>query len=821
MEIRFKKNDKKNDKKSSSKISSSKYLAAVGTLGTVLACTAFDTAIVLPVYGKEASNTTYFQSQQKPTSQYFDISASTLDKALVTFENITGLKVQVSNEAINTLLSPSVKGNYLPEEALKLILLGTSVTYKFTTANLITLDLQTTSEVIEVTDQVQILTSPKFTEALRDIPQSINIVSNQVLEEQGVTTLRDALRNVAGVSIAAGEGGNQGDNLTIRGFSARNDLFIDGMRDFGSYYRDPFNVEQIEVLKGTSSVTVGRGSTGGAVNQSNKSPQLRSFTNGTIEFGSDQTKRVTLDINEPISKLGKNAAFRLNLLGHISKVAERDIGENRRYGFAPSLALGIGTSTRFTISYFHQSANDIPDYGIFYLFDRPAPVPRNTYYGFKNGNFLRTNVDIGTIKFEHDFNSSFSIHNQTRYTNYSREALITEVRFITPPPINTPLDKLKIPRNELSIDSQETFLQNQFDLTAKFGTGFLKYTFVGGLENSRETTKPKRFTYSGVPDAPVLNPNPEQPFSGTATLTSQVRALGNSFATYGLSTVKIGEKFELVGGVRFDRFDVDFEQFIGSTKGKFNRVDNLTSYRGAIVFKPVKVGSIYFSYSNSFNPSAEALALSAATTNIAPEENRTFEFGTKWDILSQKFSIRTALFRIEKTNARETDPKNALLVVLSGQQKVDGAEIELNGRLTDRLRIFTSYAFLGSELSASKFFPNAVGSRLANVPKHSGSFSATYSLPWHLDTGITLRYLSSRNASSTVPTDPTTGRIRKVDGYTIADMFVKRPISENIELQVNVYNLSNKFYIDQLHPSHLVPGAGRSVKVGVNFKLHR
>ncbi|MBI4850196.1 MAG: TonB-dependent siderophore receptor [Acidobacteria bacterium] len=798
---------------------SSKKLVVMGAL---LACTAFDSGFVLPVYGKAfPSFTVNSFLQQQETARQFNIPAGSLDKVFAAFQDTTGIKIQGINEALRSLTSSGVTGSYSLDEALKQILVGTNVTYRFTSANEITITIEATSEVIEVTDSIKILNSPKFTEPLRDTPQSISIVSKETLEDQGVTTLRDALRNVAGVSIAAGEGGNQGDNLTIRGFGARNDLFIDGMRDFGNYYRDPFNVEQVEVLKGPSSVTLGRGSTGGAVNQTYKAPQLRSFINGTLEFGSDETKRATIDINEPISKLGKNSAFRLNILGHYAQVAERDIAETRRYGFAPSLAIGIGQPTNLTISYFHQSSDDIPDYGLPYLFNGPAPVDRNNYYGFKNSNFLKTNVDIGTIKFEHQFNDSFGIRNQARYTNYSREALITAPRISGTPTLNTPLNQIQVSRNQVSLDTDETFLQNQFDVTAKFQTGFIKYTVVGGVEGSRETSKPTRFTITGVPLANLLNPNTETPFSGTSALTSRIRAIGNTFATYFLTTINLADKLEFVGGVRYDRFDVDFEQFIGTAKGKFNRLDNMTSYRGAIVYKPMKTGSIYFSYSTSFNPSAEAFALSAATVKVAPEENRTFEVGSKWDLLSERFSIRAAAFRVEKTNARETDPMNSLLVILSGEQKVDGFEFETTGRIMDRLQINSSYAFLDSELVASKFFPKAIGSRLTNVPKHTGSLTTTYNLPWRLDAGFTLRYVGSRNASSTTPLDPITGLVRQVKSYTVADMFVKRAISESIELQINAYNLSNKFYIDQVSGGHLVPGAGRSVKVGLNFKLRK
>ncbi len=188
----------------------------------------------------------------------------------------------------------------------------------------------------------------KLTEPLRDTPQTINVVPQQLMKDQGVTTLRDALRDVPGISLAAGEFGAQGDNLTIRGFTARNDIYLDGMRDFGSYYRDPFDLEEIEVLKGPSSILFGRGSTGGVINQVTKTPQLAPFINGSLSFGTDLTKRATADVNEPVPSLGQGAAFRVNMEVTNADVAGRDVTENTRIGFAPSLALGLGTRPNTT-----------------------------------------------------------------------------------------------------------------------------------------------------------------------------------------------------------------------------------------------------------------------------------------------------------------------------------------------------------------------------------------------------------------------------------------------------------------------------------------
>ncbi|MEW6734364.1 MAG: TonB-dependent siderophore receptor [Acidobacteriota bacterium] len=826
MKIRFfRRNAKrlkvKEQEKNSTRQRGPKYWLTMGTMGALLAWAPTDINCIKSVYAHTTNNavvSSYWQAQEQSQEINFNIAEGTLDTVLNSFQSLTGWKVTVNNDAIRELTSPGVTGVYSIEKALKQLLAGTGVTYRFTAADSVTLVLEGASEVVEVRDTAMILSSPKFSEPLRDTPQSISVVSRQVIEDQGATTLRDVLRNVAGISLAAGEGGVQGDNLTIRGFSARNDLTIDGMRDFGSYYRDPFNLEEVAVLKGPSSVTNGRGSTGGTVNQSSKSPTLRPFISGTLEFGSDETKRATLDINQLVPKLGKGAAFRLNLMGNDSEVADRDIAQNRRYGFAPSLALGLGTSTRLTFSYFHQSANDIPDYGIPYLFDRPAPVPRSNYYGFKNANFLKTNVDIGTIKFEHDFNDAISIRNQVRYTRYEREALITTPTIAGTVTLTTPLSAIKVTRNQISVDSEETFFQNQFDVTTKFQTGFIKYTFVSGIEAGRETSKPTRLTYTGVPLATLLNPNTNEPFSGMATLTSKVRTTAVSFGAYTLGTVKFGEKFDVIGGLRFDRFDASFRQFIGRPIA-FTRVDNFTSYRAALVYKPITDGSIYFSYSTSFNPSAEGLSLTAGNANLAPEKNRTYEVGSKWDLLSRKLSVRGAVFRTEKTNARETDPVNPLLTFLSGKQRVDGFEVEATGRMTNRWQLIASYALVDSELVESKFFPKAIGSQLANVPRNTFSFSSNHQLPWRLTVGLNGQYVDTRTASSTTPLDPITRRIRKAPDYFVLNMLAKRTISEHLDLQVNIYNLTDKFYIDQVGGSRLVPGAGRTIKVGLNFKL--
>jgi len=752
---------------------------------------------------------------------HFDIPAGPLGEALDAFQKATQIHVILAEDAIRTLDSPGVSGDYTDEQALERLLAGTRVNYKFAGPMAVRLEIAALSQSVSVTaSDLQVeMESPKFAETLLDTPQTIGTVSQHVMAEQGTTTLRDALRNVAGISLAAGEGGSQGDNLTIRGFTARNDIFLDGMRDFGSYYRDPFNLESLAVLQGPSSVLFGRGSTGGVVSQVSKTARMEGLISGSVDLGSDPTRRFTLDIDEPVPALGSHTAFRLNLMGQDSDVAGRDVATNRRYGVAPTLTFGIGTPTRLTFSYFHEWEDDIPDYGIPWFFDHPAQVPRNNFYGFEEGNFLKTSDDVGTIRLEHDFGTKLSLRSQLRYANYPREAVITEPQVNAPNTPTTPLENVIVTRNQISVNSVESFLDEQTDVSTSFNTGSLRHTFVAGVEWSRETSNPTRFAFTGVPTTSLLNPDPTQFLPQTYRVSSLVHATAYTIAGYALDTVALGRKWQLTGGIRYDRFSAAYSQAITPVT-HFDRVDNLPSWRTALLYKPKPNGSIYFAYGTSFNPSAETLSLSAANANLPPEHNQTFEIGTKWDLGTPLLTLGGALFRTEKTNAREPDPNNPLLNVLSGTQRVDGVEANITGHLTRRWELLAGYAHLHSEVVESKAFPASVGYPLANVPANTFNFWSSYHTPWrNLEFGAGGNFVDSRTASSTVPLNPVTGLLKQIPGYWVFNAMVRYPVSEYLDLQLNAYNLADNYYYDEPHPNHIIPGAGRAVLGSLRFKF--
>ncbi len=696
------------------------------------------------------------------------------------------------------------------------------------------------------------LSLDRFPLPLLDTPQSVTIVSAQTIHDQGATTLRDTLRNAPGISLAAGEGGAQGDNLTLRGFTARNDIFLDGFRDFGSYYRDPFDYEQVEVLEGPESVAFGRGSTGGVINQEIRSPETRPFVHIDAQGGTDATRRLAVDYNHP---LGETAAFRLDAVGHESGVAARDAVENRRFGLAPELAFGLGTASRLKLGYFHLNENDIPDYGIAWYFNRPAPVARSNYYGFREGNYLRTAVDMGTLRAERDLAGWATVREKLRYSRSERNARITEPQLnnasagaITP---STPLDQIQVNRNQIAVYSNETLLWDQLDATVRIDTFGIRHAAVVGTEGGRETSNPRRPTFNtavavvngkptlinSVPRAGLLHPDEAAAFAGMPLASSDVHATSLSWGLYLLDTLQFGRYWELTGGARYDSFstgakNINFTPLIvgGSVQQGApaitypSRLDHRPSWRGALTYKPCPNGSLYFGYGTSWNPSAETLALTVGpagtgTANLAPELNRSLEAGTKWDLRNSRLSLRADLFRTTKENARESSPSNSLLYVLAGTQQVEGVEAAVTGRLSERWQVLSSYTYLHSRVVDSRFYPQSAGYKLANVPDHLFNLWSTYqpNTRWVLGGGG--NYVASRTASSTIPLDPTTGLIRQAPGYLVLNAMASYSLSEHSTLQANLFNLANADYIEQIHPAHLVPGAGTSALVGLNVKF--
>ncbi len=674
------------------------------------------------------------------------------------------------------------------------------------------------------------LSSPKYTVPLKDVPQTIAVVNQAVMQEQGSTTLRETLRNVPGISIQAGEGGvPAGDNLSIRGFNARTDIFVDGVRDFGGYTRDPFNIDQVEVVKGPASSYAGRGSTGGSINLVSKAPETENFIAGTTGFGViDESMRHTLDVNQSLDKLGvENAALRLNLVWQESDTTGRDFVENERWGIAPSLAFGIDTDTRLTLNYFRLEQENVPDYGLPWVptnhtglaafADGAPPVDFDNFYGILARDYEDTLTDLSTIILEHDFNERFTLRNATRYGWTMRDSVITAPRFVN----TTGTD---ITRQLQSRDMDDSIWANQTDLTSKFDVGPVKHTLVTGVELAYETSNNNLRTAPAASNADLFNPAPEVPFAGQVTPTGAWNeAKSFSWALYAFDTAALNEQWDLVGGLRLDRFDLTYRT--RAANGELvepGRGDDFVSWKAGVVYKPVPVGSVYAAYGTSFNPSAEGLTLgstasSANNINVDPEQSETYEVGTKWDFLDELLQFTAAVFRTNKTNARTENPADAGdLVVLDGEQRVDGIELGVAGNLTKDWTLFAAYTLLESEVETSRN-PLEVGNELSNTPENTFNLWSVYQLPMNFEVGTGVQFVDTRYSSS-VTGSPTASR-KVAPDYWTWDAMAAYKVNENVTMRFNIYNILDEDYIGSVGGGHFIPGAGRTATVTTEFKF--
>lgn len=671
------------------------------------------------------------------------------------------------------------------------------------------------------------LATPKYTVPLRDVPQTVSVIPTEVMQEQGATNLRDVLKNVPGISIQAGEGGvPPGDNLSIRGFNARTDLFVDGVRDFGGYSRDPFNFEQVEVTKGPSSTNAGRGSTGGSINLSSNAPRLEKFSEAFLGVGTDEYYRATLDVNQEISRL-TGAAFRVNGVFHTQDVPGRDYTDQERWGIAPTVAFGLDTETRFTLGYFHLDQNNLPDYGLPWVprtsnnTGLPGGIPEGVsyknWYGLLARDHEDIQTDIATAVFEHDFNEDLKLRNSTRLGLTSTDLSITAPRFD-----NSGTDAADVRRTDWkNRDQEDSIFANSTDLRHDFTTGKLKHELVAVIEVSREEEENRLRGDRNAASAPNTDLyHPTQNLNGYTPDIFYTGVVRNSTAdSVGISlfdTVKINEQWMASGGLRWDYFDVDYNPGDGS--GTLGRLDKMFSYRGAITYKPQENGSIYLGCGTSFNPAAEGLSLSesataAANLNLDPEESNTIELGTKWDVLEEKLSLTAAIFRTDKTNARSEDPTDPGDVIsLDGEQRVQGFEFGFSGQITDKWRLIGGYTYLDSEGSSSNN-PFEEGNEVSNTPENSFSLWSVHTLPAGFEVALGSQYVDSRFNNSRSDTR------QEAPGYMTFDGMVSYQLNKNTTLRLNAYNLTDKEYIDRVGGGHFIPGQGRSVVLSANIKF--
>lgn len=733
----------------------------------------------------------------------FEIPAGRLSRALEFYTRTTGFTITDPDGVVGTLDCRGITASVTAEQALRRLLGGTGVTYVFTSARAIrltkgSLPQLATVSVVGDRQRATAVASDKYTEPLRDVPQTITVVPRDILESQGVTSLRDAVRNVTGLTVNAGEGGSTpGDNFNIRGFSARSDIFVDGMRDNGGYSRETFNVEQVEVSKGPGSVYSGRGSTGGSINMVTKTPHLGTERSGVFAGGNADYGRATVDLNQPLVGLGLGGTgLRVNGQWQNSGVANLEWVKNKSWGVAPSIALGLGSSTPVYVQYFVSKQDNIPTYGVNNQIGNgpPVGVDPHKFYGLRNLDFEKVEAQQGTVKVFHTFHNGTTLRNQTSYGESDVNRIVIHA--------NTDGQ-----RRSPSHITNERNLTNQTSLNASVRTGRVTHAISSGFEASHENSRFASYVLSAaLPKVNLLDPNPADRYTGTYRPGRPRRsAIANSMGLYTFDTMKFGENFEMSFGLRWDSFSPQYKDSLD--KPVPTRDSKALTWRTGAVYKPTEHGSIYTAYGTSFNPTGELLAQDArGTIGLDPEKNNSLEAGVKWDFMESRLLVSSAVFRTNKTNARIIDPDDPLgtTLVLEGSQRVDGMEFGATGRLTDGWMLFASYTYLDS-----KIIHGAVGTDnqpLPNTPMHSLSLWSSGKLPGNVEIGGGTRYVGDRFRSVT----------QTVPGYWAWDADVGYAVTRKIQLRLNLINLTNETYFD--NGRFWVPAAGRSFKLSTSVR---
>lgn len=682
---------------------------------------------------------------------------------------------------------------------------------------------------------------------LMDVPQSVVVINRALMQSQGVTRLEDAVRNAPGVTIGSAEGGAIGTNININGFNARTDIYLDGMRDRGQYYRDVFALEQVEVLMGPSSMLFGRGSTGGVINQVTKKPFLKQATELSAQATTNGLVRTTADVNTPFQET--NAA-RVSAMFQVGKASTVDQTNVLDFGLAPSVKLGIGTPTEITLGAILQHKKDQVNYGVPNLNGYPLNAPRNTAWGFTDDYTEQDVVALQSL-IEHKFAPNLNLRNQTEFVWVNtavRETsggfvgtLAANGGFVAAPrgPNNipysaAPLGNLWIRQLSRDRNINDITVENQTEVLAKFDTGTVGHTLLMGIDLNYESYTNKAFSRTGTCNGVALPTGsvgctPAGYTVGASTPSNVAQVPGNYASSqawgagfYFNDTIQVLPELKLVGGLRWDYYSATVGNSINrvNTPGNNNvaflyQADTFTSVRGGVIFEPTPQQSYYVSYSTSFNPSLEQLTSTTGTSTLPPENNAGWEAGVKYELLNANLSLNAAVFSIIKNNARTANPDGSYSP--TGNVQVTGGRVGFSGRITPEWQVFGGYAHLNGVILNGLSYQNGIGNTTGKVPLNTPTDSAnlwtTYTFKETYEIGGGFFYVGQRyanNANTVV-----------VPAYTRFDLTAayKQP---TYDVRLNVYNLFNSIYYDGVIASdggRAVMGAGTTGMITLNYRL--
>ncbi|MBO9330584.1 TonB-dependent siderophore receptor [Achromobacter xylosoxidans] len=644
----------------------------------------------------------------------------------------------------------------------------------------------------------------KIDAPLRDIPQTVNVVPAQVMRDQHANSLQDALKNVPGVSFSSGDG--QRDQVSIRGFTAIADQYVDGFRDDALYYRDLSNVERVDVIKGPAAVLYGRGSSGGLINRITKKPG-EDITQLGLSYGSWNDRRLELDLG----RATESGSMAWRLTGAVEKGdSYRDKQFLDRKAIAPSAMLRLGEDTTFLIQTEFLEDRRVTDFGIPAYHGRPVDVDPSTYYGAENArdvDYTQARVQSYAGTLNHRFNGTWSLRNATRYYHYTLDRNNT-----LPGVVNEAAQTVTL--NRSNVRREEHGWTNQTELTQRAQWGSVSHEILYGVEVGQQNKDLVNYSANNVATVDLFDPVlPTLPMQVGGRPSADNLGRFNTLGLYVQDMVSLGEHWKMLGGVRHDRFEQKTED--RRSGARLSRTDSNWSPRLGLVYQPDAMQSYYVSWSQSYQPSGEAFSLAASNADLAPEKTTNYEVGAKYDFLDGKLSTTVSIFRLERTDIKVNDPVTNSLVPV-GTQRTDGAEWTLSGDLGDGWRAMMGYAYLDARVTesiAKDAGRNVEGKRATLTPRHAGNIWVTKDLGDGFGAGAGLNLVGARyaNPSNTV----------RLPGYVTADVAAwwrKGPYA----VQLNVYNLFDAGYIVSAHgtsPNLNMPGAPRNAMLSLQYRM--
>ena len=674
----------------------------------------------------------------------------------------------------------------------------------------------------------------KGNQALKDIPQTVTVMTEKLMDERNLDDFREVLKTTAGVTFMAGETGEE--DVRMRGFSLgqAGDIYVDGLRDAPLIERDTFNLDRVEVLKGSASMLFGKGSTGGVVNQVNKQPFLMDQNEINVMAGSGYTRRITGDFNR---QTGESSAVRLNVMDH---QADNWGAKVDKKGVAGTYRWGVGERDEYALGLYHLETKGRPLYNHPWLINTGSAItsasgsigtlvptlPAKNYYGLVSDH-LRTESSYGTFSHKRRFDQDSELKTTVRHGHYERDLLASAIRFTNITTLSTLGNSTALTRSPKARRAESDLTQIQSDYTTSFEALGHRHSLIAGVDYSDEKALRNNSAAAGLPSYTLLGTTVGIPNNGQSITDTRAVALNHfrarNIGLYAQDTLSLTSAIKVIVGLRMDRFSA---QYTDTSGNRNERNDTLWSPRIGAIWQPADDATYYVSYGTSYNTSGDTYQFAlgsfaagshnARTANTSPEKSRNIEIGSKFELFEKKTLLGIAFFHSQKYNERNTDPDSAASqMLLSGQRHASGMEFNFAGRITPAWEVFFNHTWIpraridvsNQTLSANGTGAQVQGDRSALTPKHSASLWTTWRLHPQWRMGAGLNHRSEQN--------PEGARHVTAPAFTTVDAMAEYTLSDATLLKLNITNLGNQLYADSLYRGFYMPGASRRVELSL------